>query len=130
MKLLIVGERVEQFKVDYALTLRTENQANGEGGSLRIKTEFTFWESPTTAPTVFHPATSKEIGMLVPHVRHTIISGAQTDAQGNLLVSFDNGARIEVRPATDREAWSLIYNKRFRTAAAAGGSLTVRYESD
>ncbi len=115
----VAGQQVAQLCLDYAVTLRLQNDV-----VVRIEQPFVI-TSPTGEERLIVP--EGDVDRLAPVlnlVRSTVTEGAAFD-DGHLELSFADGARVSVPSAEDYEPWEIVGPEGLRIVSVPGGELSV-----
>lgn len=115
----VAGQAVAQLCVDYAVTLRLQNDV-----VVRIEQPFVI-TTETGEERLIVP--ERDVDRLAPVLilaRSTVTEGAAFD-DGHLELSFAGGARVSVPATEDYEPWEIVGPGGLRIVSVPGGELSV-----
>ncbi|MBF6193215.1 DUF6188 family protein [Nocardia sp. CDC186] len=121
MEISLVGQRVSEVLIGYALTIRFGPNSEFE---LQIEGDIEF----TTADGKTSSASSEDYGSIATDL-NALIGGAVTSSSAEdgsgLIVVFESGARIHVPVDEEYEAWGVVGPGGYRVICMPGGELAI-----
>ncbi|MFF1482371.1 DUF6188 family protein [Streptomyces sp. NPDC058301] len=113
------GQTVTRICFDASIAILTS-----EDWELRVETSATIKDAEGV-PHTFNPESpDSAAAILLVGLNRDVITGAEVDSQGNLLVAFGSGCELTVAPHPDYEAWGLV-GAVGRTVCMPGGEVAV-----
>lgn len=119
MQLPLAGQSVSSLTFDYAITLLTDG-----GSELRFEAMFSLIDAGT-AITSIAPAAAAESASQLVGLLNREIEAASMDDDGTLRLFLGGGARVEVAPDEEFEAWTFAGPKGEKAVCLPGGGLTT-----
>ncbi|MFF2382626.1 DUF6188 family protein [Streptomyces sp. NPDC058108] len=119
MNLNLQGQAVTRVCFDVAFTVLTSGDCE-----LRVETEAVL-RVPAGDDVPFDPESPD---VAVPHLARLardVINEAEVGRAGDLIIEFESGMRLTVRPDEDYEAWGLVGPNGKRVTCMPGGEIAV-----
>lgn len=116
------GELIVQLRIDYALTLVVEGEVQ-----IRIQGPFELIAEGGQWWTMRDPELFASQGVpevLFQHCLHKKIESVEYSSDGVLVILFEGGLRISVRPADTFEAWMVSGPGSKMVVCAVGGQVS------
>ncbi|MFD7757263.1 DUF6188 family protein [Streptomyces sp. NPDC059757] len=119
MNLDLRGQTVTRICFDAALTVLTS-----EDCELRVETEAVL-HVPDGDHVSFDPESPDVAAPHLVRLSGDVIAEAEVEGVGNLVIEFQSGMKLTVRPDDDYEAWGLVGPKGRRVTCMPGGEIAV-----
>ncbi|MGY1454793.1 DUF6188 family protein [Streptomyces barkulensis] len=119
MNLNLQGQAVTRVCFDAALTVLTS-----EDYELRVETEAVLQVS-SGEHVSFDPESPEVAALYLVRLARDVITEAEVGKVGDLLIKFESGTKLTVRPDDDYEAWGLVGPKGRRVTCMPGGEIAV-----
>lgn len=119
MNLNIDGQTLNRICFDYAVSFLMSS-----GSEVRVETAAIF-EVPDAAELHFEPQSSGSVSMgLLQLLQRTIVRAEAFD-DGMLVIEFDSGAMLTVKPHHSYEAWGFVGPSGVKVISNPGGGITT-----
>jgi hypothetical protein len=115
----VAGQPVAQLCVDYAITLRLQNDV-----VVRIEQPFVMVTGSGAERLIVPEGDADRLAPDLTLARATIAEGAAFD-DGHLELSLADGGRLSVPSTEDYEPWELVGPEGLRVVSVPGGELSV-----
>lgn len=119
MNLNLQGQAVTRVCFDAALTVLTS-----EDCELRVETEAVLQVSSGDHVS-FDPESPDVVAPHLVRLARDVITGAEAGKAGDLVIEFESGTKLTVRPDDNYEAWGLVGPKGRRVTCMPGGEIAV-----
>ncbi|WP_159049756.1 DUF6188 family protein [Streptomyces sp. NRRL WC-3618] len=119
MNLNLRGHVVTRVCFDAALTVLTSGDCE-----LRIETEAVLRVSAEDYVS-FDPESPDAAAPHLVRLARDVITEAEAGRAGDLVIEFESGAKLTVRPDGEYEAWGLVGPKGKRVTCLPGGEIAV-----
>ncbi|MBA2948982.1 DUF6188 family protein [Streptomyces himalayensis] len=119
MNLNLQGQAVTRVCFDSALTVLTSGDYE-----LRVETEAVLQVSSGDHVS-FDPESPDVVAPYLVRLARDVITGAEVGRVGDLVIEFESGTNLIVRPDDDYEAWGLVGPKGRRVTCMPGGEIAV-----
>lgn len=119
MNLNLQGQVVTRICFDTALMVLTSG-----GYELRVETEAVLQASSGDRVS-FDPEFPGVVAPDLVRLARDVITGAEAGSVGDLVIEFESGSKLTVRPDGDYEAWGLVGPRGRRVTCMPGGEIAV-----
>jgi hypothetical protein len=119
MDLNLRGQEVTRVCFDAALTVLTSGDCE-----LRVETEAVL-RIPAGDHVYFDPESPDEASAHLVRLARDVITVAEVGRAGDLVIEFESGTKLTVRPDEEYEAWGLVGPKGKRVTCMPGGDIAV-----
>jgi hypothetical protein len=119
MNLNLQGQAVTRVCFDAALTILTSGDCE-----LRVETEAVLQMSSGDHVS-FDPESPDVVAPYLVRLARDVIIGAEAGKTGDLVIEFESGTKLTVRPDDVYEAWGLVGPKGRRVTCMPGGEIAV-----
>ncbi|WP_432280731.1 DUF6188 family protein [Streptomyces luomodiensis] len=117
MDLKLRGQSVTRVCFDAALTLLTN-----EDYEVRVETDASI-QAPGGDLVLFDPESPGPAAVQLVNLVQDAVASAEVGSAGDLLISFESGAKLTVPPNSDYEAWGLVGPNGSRVTCIPGGEI-------
>ncbi|MBE8477498.1 DUF6188 family protein [Streptomyces justiciae] len=119
MNLNLRGQAVTRVCFDAALTVLTSGDCE-----IRIETESVLRVSNEDHVS-FHPESPDAVSSYLVRLARDVIVEAEVGRCGDLMIEFESGMKLTVRPDEEYEAWGLVGPEGRRVTCLPGGDIAV-----
>lgn len=119
MNLNLHGQAVTRVCFDEALTVLTSGDYE-----LRVETEAVL-QVASGDHVSFDPESPDVVAPHLVRLARDVITRAEAGRAGDLVIEFESGAKLTVRPDGDYEAWGIVGPKGQRVTCMPGGEIAV-----
>ena len=119
MNLNLRGQAVARICFDAALTVLTSGDCE-----LRVETESVLHLS-TGDVVSFDPEFPDAAASHLVRLARDVITEAEVGRSGDLMIEFESGTKLTVRPDEEYEAWGFVGPKGRRVTCLPGGEIAV-----
>ncbi|MFR9797800.1 DUF6188 family protein [Streptomyces sp. MS06] len=119
MNLDLRGQAVTRVCFDAALTVLTSGDCE-----LRVETEAVLQVSAGDH-VPFDPESPDVAAPHLVRLARDVITEAEVGRAGNLVIEFESGTKLTVRPDEEYEAWGFVGPKGKRVTCMPGGEIAV-----
>jgi hypothetical protein len=119
MDLNLRGQAVTRVCFDAALTVLTSGDCE-----LRVETEAVL-QIPAGDHVSFDPESPDDAATHLVRLARDVITVADVRTVGDLVIEFESGTKLTVRPDEEYEAWELVGPKGRRVTCMPGGDIAV-----
>jgi hypothetical protein len=111
------GQEITRLCLDHSVVLQT-----ADGAELRFETEFSLLCSADAVASAIDPAALAGSGAAVVGLLHRRVELVTSD-EGTIALVFSDGRRLECKPSSEFEAWSVTTAAGERWVCLPGGEV-------